>query len=54
MKYTNVTASYINTTTLELYASIYHLQELKNKTLIMMINEYSNNKKVITVTQDLS
>jgi transposase len=37
VKSTDVTASYINTKMTELYASIYQLQELKNKTLIMMM-----------------
>jgi len=37
MKCTNVTASYIKTKITELYASVYDLQELKNKTLIMMM-----------------
>jgi len=37
VKCTKVTASYINTKMTELYASVYDLQELKNKTLIMVM-----------------
>ena len=37
VKCTNVTSSYINTKMTELYVSIYHLRELKNRTPIRMI-----------------
>jgi len=37
VKCTNVTAPYINTKMTELYASVYDMQKLKNKTLIMVM-----------------